>query len=345
MSIRPLPKSTKGEDRWVIDVSLGRKARRRFNFVGTEAEARIAELRFKKRLGRKAHETHIISDLALEYIDYVRMHQKEKTYIEKKRMLFGHLLTFFGNFHFDFITKDIVDVYKRRRLDMAKKKIHRQINLEVLCLTSMWQWAYDRGKCIDEPIKIKPLPYRRPLPNTLTQQEVMAIINAAGHFHRAFILCMYHAGMRFDEVVNLKMEKINIAAGYIRITGKGDKQRLVPMSRLLCKALGPLLDTNLRNHLREKGARYDLVFPSLNTRGREGKVTDIRRALSYAISRAGIDRHVTPHMLRHSFATHLLEADNDLRTIQDLLGHEDLATTQIYTHISQVRKRKAIDTL
>ena len=129
---------------------------------------------------------------------------------------------------------------------------------------------------------------------------------------------------------------------YIRIRGKGDKERIIPMTDMLHDALVPMFDPYLRTHLKKIGHNVKLVFPSLRT---GQKLTDIRRAIWGAMSRAGIKKRITPHMLRHSFATHLLEADKDLRTIQELLGHEEITTTQIYTHVSQIRKRDAIDAL
>lgn len=253
------------------------------------------------------------------------------------------LLAFFGNFHFDFITKDIVETYKKKRIEESGK-VHRQINLELLCLSAMWKWAFENGKCVDEPVKMQSLPYKRPIPETLTKDEVLSIIDHSKPFHRALFLVLYHGGLRKQEAFDLKLTDVNLDSGYMRVTGKGGKERIVPVSKLLHSALVPLWDHNMRKHLIKNGFRSDLVFPALNRRG-NGKITDIRRALKYAMKRSGIDRRVTPHMMRHSFATHLLEAGNNLRYIQNLLGHEEITTTTIYTHVAISGLRDAIDTL
>jgi len=259
----------------------------------------------------------------------------------------GKLLSFFGNYHLDFITKDILDAYKTKRLEDAGK-IHRQINLELLCLSSLWKWAHEYGRCIDEPMSMKKLPYKRPLPDVLSREDLMALVAHAGVFHRAFLLCLYHAGLRFDEASNLRVVDVHLdgTAPYMRVTGKGGSMRIVPVSSMLYDALIPLFDPGVREHLKARGARYDLVFPSLrHGLKNDGKVTDIRQAIKFACIRAGITREVTPHMLRHSFATHMLENGVDLRTIQELMGHKEVTTTQIYTHVAMRVKQGAINTL
>jgi integrase/recombinase XerD len=143
-------------------------------------------------------------------------------------------------------------------------------------------------------------------------------------------------------MAGLKVRDVNMDRRYIRVRGKGNKYRVVPMTDMLYEALVPMFDVNMREHLKKIGYDHTLIFPSLRT-GR--KLTDIRKAIAGAMRRAGITRRITPHMLRHSFATHLLEADKDLRTIQELLGHEEISTTQIYTHVSQTKKRDAINGL
>jgi len=346
MSVRYIGIDKDGRQKWQIDIRNGRAFRMKRTFIGTEDEANITHIKLRKKLGKPSRETFTVNDLAHDYIEHVRIHQSKRTYGDKRRMLFGKVLSFFGNYHLDFITKEIIEAYKQRRiLESMPRRIYRQINLELLTLSAMWKWAYDQGRCVDEPIKIRTLPYKRPIPGTLSKQEIFALIEYSGVFHRAFLLCLYHAGMRFHEVAGLRLSDVDMVTKYIRIHGKGDVMRLVPMSAMLYEAMLLLFDEQLRSHLRDKkhpGA--DLVFPSLRNMG-DGHVTDIRRAITWAADRAGIKRKITPHMLRHSFATHLLEAGQDLRTIQDLLGHKEVTTTQIYTHVAFNRKRGAIDAL
>lgn len=341
MPIRPLE-----EHKFQVDISMGRKKRHRVTFNGTEEEARIFEIKLRKKLGKIVRDTLTVNDIALDYIEYVRIHQSPKTYTEKKRMLFGKVLGYFGNMQPDRITSPIIEGYKKKRLAESKKAkpINRQINLELLCLSALWKWSHERGLCVDEPIRMTKLPYHRPIPDTLSKDEIMAIMNEMRAFHRALILCLYHGGMRRTEAFNLSLNDVDMTNKYVRVKGKGGKPRLVPMTNLLYEAMVPMMDDNLRRHLMLSNVvNADLVFPSLRRDGT--KVTDFRRAIHYAKERAGIKKRVTPHMLRHSFATHLLEGGTDLRTIQELLGHSEVTTTQIYTHVATNIKQKAVDTL
>jgi len=332
MSIRKIRDNT-----WDIDISQGRDQTKRLRrrFVGTEEEARLLEIQIKKELGKPVKESYVINDIAPLYIEYVSMHQSPKTHRDKKRMLFGSILGFFGNLHLDFITLQIIEAYKRHRIDKAQgRQIHRQINLELLCLSAMWKWAYDQGYCVDGPIRMKKLPYRRPMPDVLSKEDIWAIIDKCDVYNRARLLCLYHAGMRRAEVFSLTRDRVHMKSRYIRILGKGGKTRIVPMTDKLHEAMKAHIDTTNPT---------GLVFPSIKKPG--AMAADMRRALWGAMKAAGIKKRVTPHMLRHSFATHLLESGGDLRTIQDLLGHESVSTTQIYTHVSAGRKRIVVNGL
>ena len=141
-------------------------------------------------------------------------------------------------------------------------------------------------------------------------------------WHFAFCSCMYYAGMRFQEVAALRRRDVHDT--HIRVMGKGSKERLIPISPGLRKALDGYSESVVT-------VDTDLVFPSPVT-GRQ--ITTIKSAMRLAKKRAGIDRRITPHMLRHAFATHLLERGGDLRSIQMLLGHADISTTQIYTNVA-----------
>ena len=133
--IRVMSVRKKQNGKWEIDIRLGRSGRKRVTFSGTEAEARILEIRLKKKLGRPAAESYTINDIASYYIEWVRNNQAERTYKEKKTMLYGNLLAFFGHLHFDFVDTQMIEKYKRYRLDKTTRgKIHRAINLELLLI-------------------------------------------------------------------------------------------------------------------------------------------------------------------------------------------------------------------
>lgn len=339
------------EGKWILDVSMGRGKRYRTRFEGTQAEAEIAYIKFKKkilaRFGKSADgikASYTITDVIPEYLRWVEMHQSDRTYGDKKRMLYGSILPFFRNLHLDFITRELIQKYKEERLVKAGgRKIYRQINMELMCLSHMWRWAYGRGMAYDEPLRMEMMPYKRPLPKILNKEQCLAIFRAAGPLRAAMLLCMYQAGMRQHEVRQLRMEDVDMVSRYIRIKGKGRKERLVPMANTLYGALEAYFKALADLKDRSKMTWDDtLAFPSLRT---GGLLTDVRQPLRLALEKAGITQRVTPHILRHSFATHLLEADQDLRTIQELLGHADISTTQIYTQVSMNRKRNAVGAL
>ena len=181
----------------------------------------------------------------------------------------------------------------------------------------------------------------RNLPRPLTVDEVAALVAAPGDRDpvalrdRAILETLYGAGLRISELVALDVDDVDVEDGSVRAVGKGSKERVVPLGRFAIKALGAYL-TRARPGLagpRSRGALF------LNRRGgrltRQGTTNIIREMAR----RAGIRKRVTPHMLRHSFATHLLEGGADIRVVQELLGHASLATTQIYTLVTQDRLR------
>lgn len=181
----------------------------------------------------------------------------------------------------------------------------------------------------------------RNLPRPLTVDEVAALVAAPGQDgpvalrDRAILETLYGAGLRISELVALDVDDVDLEEGSVRAVGKGSKERIVPLGRLAVKALEAYL-TRSRPALaapRSRGALF------LNRRGgrltRQGSTNIIKDMAR----RAGIRKRVTPHMLRHSFATHLLEGGADVRVVQELLGHASLATTQIYTLVTQDRLR------
>ena len=179
----------------------------------------------------------------------------------------------------------------------------------------------------------------RSLPKTLSEDEVDSLLNAPttdeplGHRDRAMLELLYATGLRVSELINLKQSQINFNQGVLRIVGKGDRERLIPLGEESQRWLKDFIDGPRMEILLER--QTDYLFPTR----RGDRMT--RQAFWHIIKRyadkAGIRRKLSPHSLRHAFATHLLNRGADLRVVQLLLGHSDLSTTQIYTHVARER--------
>jgi integrase/recombinase XerD len=178
----------------------------------------------------------------------------------------------------------------------------------------------------------------RKLPDTLSLEEIDALINAVdlssneGERNRAMLETLYGCGLRVSELVSLKISDLFFEEGFVKITGKGNKQRFVPIGDLTQKYI-QLYKENVRNHVSVKKGFEDTLF--LNRRG--GQLT---RAMIFTIIKdlavkVNLNKTISPHTLRHSFATHLLENGADLRSIQLMLGHESITTTEIYVHLDR----------
>lgn len=183
------------------------------------------------------------------------------------------------------------------------------------------------------------------LPDVLTLDEVDRIIGAVdlsmleGQRNRAIIELMYSCGLRVSEVCNLRISDLYLTEEFIRVTGKGDKQRLVPISPRAIEELNYYF--NDRDHINIKPGYIDYVFVS-ERRGKSLSRITVFRMVKELVKIAGINKNVSPHTFRHSFATHLLEGGANLRIIQAMLGHESISTTEIYTHIDRTRLREEI---
>lgn len=185
----------------------------------------------------------------------------------------------------------------------------------------------------------------RHLPDTLTVEEIERIIDsitpytAKGRRDRAMLELLYSCGLRVSELISLRMSDLFFGEGYIRVIGKGDKQRLVPIGSTARERIMMYLDDR-----REKEKRdTDTLF--LNNRG--GKLTRIMvfLILRQAVENASIDKTVSPHTLRHSFASHLIAGGASIRQVQEMLGHESIVTTEIYTHLDEGRLRSTVEKL
>lgn len=220
--------------------------------------------------------------------------------------------------------------------DMAASSIARRCS----ALRQFYGFLIDEGMRVDDPSTALPRPrLRRPLPRLLSHQDVAALFEVAECEAQqnsvaavrmlALLEMLYGSGLRASELVSLPMTAVPRDAPFLTVTGKGGQQRMVPIGRRARTALSRWLT------VRKGISRF--LFPS---RGKQGHLTRVRlfQLLRELAVRAGIaPEGVSPHVLRHAFATHLLEGGADLRVLQTLLGHADIATTQIYTHVDSAR--------
>ena len=176
------------------------------------------------------------------------------------------------------------------------------------------------------------------LPDVLTVEEIQSIMDVIdlstpeGHRNRAMAEVMYGCGLRVSELVTLRISNLFFDDGFVKVVGKGNKERLIPIGQTAMKMVNLYLDGK-RKELKIKKGEEDYVF--LNRRGSHLTREMVFMLVKKWVKDAGIDKTVSPHTFRHSFATHLIEGGADLRAVQEMLGHESITTTEIYTHLDQ----------
>lgn len=214
-------------------------------------------------------------------------------------------------------------------------------------LRSFFRYLVFEGTRSDNPMDLIDTPsLGRHLPEVLTIDEVNALIACAdtgdllGMRNRAMMEILYGSGLRVSELCTLERRRVNLDEMYLTVTGKGSKERMVPMSETAVEQTQLYLDERERQHADPARGEEDYLF--LNRRGKH-----LSRVMVFYIVRdlaegAGIKKTISPHTLRHSFATHLLEGGANLRAIQQMLGHESIGTTEIYLHLDRTRLREEI---
>ena len=227
----------------------------------------------------------------------------------------------------------------RRKHDVSARSLARQLSaLRMFCrfLVREKLLADDPTQSVDSPR------LWRTIPNALTYDEVERLLAAPatrtrlGLRDKAMLEFMYATGLRVSEVAKISLSDVNFEAGFLRIVGKGSKERIVPVGKQAAACIRRYLQ-EARTSLARRGQRGEIF---LSTRGGPLNRKTIWHLVKKYASTAGITKHITPHTLRHSFATHLLDNGADLRVIQEMLGHADISTTQVYTHVDQRRLKE-----
>lgn len=191
---------------------------------------------------------------------------------------------------------------------------------------------------IDPTLLLEAPKMQRKLPDTLSFEEIEQIIagidlsKPEGGRNKAIFETMYSCGLRVSELVNLQLSQLFLDVGFVKVVGKGDKERLVPIGRDAIKYI-EIYRNSIRNQMTIEKGEEDILF--LNRRGHRLTRVMIFLILKDLVKKAGIEKNISPHTFRHSFATHLVEGGADLRAVQEMLGHESITTTEIYTHLDR----------
>ena len=225
----------------------------------------------------------------------------------------------------------------------SKRLSGESVYLEIAALRAFYKFAESEKMLPTNPAENLSLPRRwKRLPKALSNDEIKQLLKPEqpetpqSLCDQAILELAYASGLRLSELKNLRLEQLHLDAGFVNVIGKGNKERVVPVGRTAVAALNRFIEAGRPKLVTPKSPAN--VF--LTQRGTPFAAVTLWLHIKNRVRRAGVERNMTPHMLRHSFATHLLEHGADLRVIQELLGHANIATTEIYTHVAGSRLRE-----
>jgi len=277
------------------------------------------------------------------YIEkFVRYLQIEKNYSPHTILNYTLDLKEFKKFLGEAPVEKIDYLVLRKYLALLKEKGlgARTVGRRLSCLRSFFRFLVREGLLKTNPMLLVSSPKQdKHLPSFLTEDEVTKLIESAlpkderGLRDRAILETFYSTGMRISEIAGLNIDDIDFIGSVVKVLGKGKKERLAP--------IGDRAVAAIRNYLERRKKQSETVF--LNKNGRRITTRGIRNIVGKYIRLAGIRQGISPHTLRHSFATHLLNRGADLRSVQELLGHANLSTTQVYTHLTTDKLKSVYD--
>lgn len=279
-----------------------------------------------------------LNDLIDQFINYIRIERgvSKNTIDAYSRDLRGFA---------DFVTEKRVrlnnvniDILTEYVNQLSTKLSKRSLARNISAIRTFFKFLVLEGVIRDNPSRLLEIPkISRTLPGILNQHEIELLLNQPspstyiGVRDRAMLELLYASGLRVSELVTLRLSDVNLEIGYVKIMGKGSKERLVPIGEKAIEALKEYLSKARAKFDKRKGSPYFF----LNNRGKPFSRQGFWKLLKCYAKKAGIKKRITPHIIRHSFATHLLENGADLRSVQMMLGHSDISSTQIYTHIDR----------
>ena len=214
-------------------------------------------------------------------------------------------------------------------------------------IKAFYRFLMYEDRITEDPAQLLEAPkLGRKLPDTLSYEEIETLLAAIplgepeGHRNRAMLEMLYSSGLRVSELVELKKSQIFAEVGFLKVVGKGNKERLVPVGRAALHYL-KLYDEHVRSQQVPEKGQEEFVF--LNRRGQKLTRVMVFLIIKKTAEKAGIQKNISPHTFRHSFATHLIEGGADLRAVQEMLGHESITTTEIYTHLDREYLRQVLN--
>jgi len=236
--------------------------------------------------------------------------------------------------------KQISYLHLRKFLAQLRTKNHRTVARKLSSIRSIFKFLFREGLIKDNPAGLLVTPrLDKILPKFLSEKEITQLVEApkpdklSGKRDRAILEALYSTGIRVSELVSLNIDSIDTISNIVKVLGKGKKERIVP--------IGDKAIIAIRNYLDSRKSNNKALF--LNKNGTRLTDRSVRNILDKYIRQTSILMHVSPHVMRHSFATHLLNRGADLRAVQELLGHANLSTTQIYTHVTTERLKTIYD--
>lgn len=310
----------------MIKISHGRKGKADYiPFDGPREDAKMLEAEIRGTVNKADPGfTDILPEFKIAF-----RNRSSANSVESLGYSLKHLTGFFGGYKMRHLVPTLIESYKAKRLKDGVKK--RTINIELSALSAYITYLNENtGSKYPRPKRFSKKETKPPLPKVLSPVELAAIINNLNGDVRTMVELMIFCGLRRNEVFGLTIESFNPFTQVLTVRGKGDKERTVPVS-------SPDLAAKLYTACKTR--KEGLLFPSPKT-GRQ--YVDIRKSIRMAAKNANVYRkNLSPHLFRHSFATSLLNNGENLRTIQELLGHADIKTTEIYTHVADSGKAAA----
>jgi integrase/recombinase XerC len=280
------------------------------------------------------------------YFEYLQIERNYSKYtIESYQFVIEHFMNFmkqerissFGDISYQDVRLYLTQLHKEQ---LSRRTVARKVST----LRSFFRFLMREEYVKENPFMLASLPKKEmTIPKFLYEEELEKLFHVSdlntllGQRNQALLELLYATGMRVSECCQVRLDDIDFTIGTILVHGKGKKQRYVPFGSFAHDAINTYIDNGRKSLLAKANDACSILF--LNSRGKALTTRGVRYILSEMIEKAALSIHISPHKLRHSFATHMLDQGADLRVVQELLGHEHLSTTQIYTHVSKEKLR------